>query len=159
MEKPMKHMDHKININHIFSLLRGFMAKEINVNVTAKKIGGAVGEITFHVERGIKAAQRVGGVIFEAVNAVSPLSTNTFTISDRFEAKTKKVLTQAVTKSNLPEGVFIANPRDANPPQPFAVVTLQPSTEEAIGSFDRGAIKYATMDFNVDRLIENLTIK
>lgn len=130
---------------------QGNKAPELRI---ARAIGRTAATFAFGLEQGI---QNIGGTIFKRLNVLNPLATDTFTISDTFDKLTTEVLTAAVKKSNLPEGIHIANPRDPKPNKPFVVITFKQTTREARKVFERGAKRYEAMDLDIDRLAQKLS--
>lgn len=69
----------------------------------------------------------------------------------------KKVLPDIIKKSDLPEGVHIANPLEKEPPEPFVVISNLPSTDEALDQYHRGAIGYTAMNYDFPTLQRRLS--
>lgn len=88
--------------------------------------------------------------------------TERYTISDRFRKEERNVLTQAVGKSSLPEGVTIAHFRDLPDVQkPFVVVDTiamrRDVLSRSVSSYRAGAESYVLMDLDVSRLASSLS--
>lgn len=79
-----------------------------------------------------------------------------FTISGSFDAKTRKLLEEAVPDTDLPEGVNVVRAGE-NAEKPFVVISASYSTQEALKAFRKGALRFAPLVADADVLREKLS--
>lgn len=108
----------------------------------ARKIGTAIGGIQVEV--------------FKAAMAMTPLSTNIYTISDSFQGEKREKVEAAVRASKLPDGVTIIkyyelyNPTP--PPKPFVVIGEIDEPGMMRFAIESGAFQYAEMNYDPEEL-------
>lgn len=133
-------------------------------------IAGTIGRTAATVKFGLGRMRE--GVLF-GLNALNPLATTNFTISNHFKFQARdqqeleglakandevleqlpkldyEKLEQAVRNSDLPEGIYIALPQEKDPPKPFVTVTSRPTGDEAVQElFDKGAAGYLVLTYD-----------
>lgn len=83
--------------------------------------------------------------------------TEKFTISNEFEGNEREIITRAVEKSKLPEGInIIAWNETYGAKLPFAVIAFAPRWKDARTAYENGATTYVRMDINPESLTEEL---
>ncbi len=78
-------------------------------------------------------------------------------ISDYFNDNAKNIITEALKKTQLPEGVHVVGWNETEKAEkPFIVLVYSAKPEDARKAFRDGALDYAQMHVNPDHIAEEL---